>query len=359
MKRLIPLILVLVGCTHGREAPTTTAPTTSTTTTTVSASGITADSFGLFDVPADPRSFEAVEDLGVGWVRIQFRLGERDPELLLDVTGRLADEGIGLWLTIHHRDPDNVPDPDALARSERGSFPAVDEDRYVDDLAALIEEITSQILAAGGDPGEELIVQFSNEVIPSDHAPDQPSRYFHGSGDEYLRMLELTGSAAAAVDPAIGIAAGGISSSALDAILAAEAGDSRFAEVAAWNDRLLTEGEFDWVDVHIRGEADTIPLRLDWVHQRWSGPIAATEVGGVCDSGCSNIDAAYTPEFQASDLPAKMTALLDEGLEIVFWASLVESPDQEPQYEVEGLMTIDWEPKPAYRAYRELIESYR
>lgn len=92
------------------------------------------------------------------------------------------------------------------------------------------------------------------------------------------------------------------------------------------------------------------------IRERWDGPVAATEVGGLCDAGCSaNQVAAYTPDVQAVDPPKRMRILLDSGVDLIFWASLVESPDQEPQYQAEGLLTTDWVEKPAYGAYRELI----
>ncbi len=369
MRPLLTFILILAACaepgaveaTSTTQAPTTTT-TVATTTTTTMAPAITtgptaaAGNFGLFDLPNDSRSRDALDDLGVGWVRLQYRLGERDPNTVLQATQDLADAGVGIWLTLHQRDPGNVADPALLAATERGSLPALDETRYQNDVQTLIEAIVAQIEGAGGDAGTGLIVQFSNEVIPSDYAPDQPTRYFHGTGDEYLRMLDLTSQAVKTVDPNIGFAAGGISSGALDSILAYSAGEDRFEPIAQWNERMLAEGTFDWVDVHIRGEIDTIADRLEWVRTLWDGPIASTEVGGLCDSNCSAPDvAAYTPEVQAADLALRMTTLLAEGVDIAFWASLVESPDQEPQYEAEGLMTPDWNPKPAYATYRDLI----
>ena len=317
-----------------------------------------AANFGLFDLPVDQRSLDAVGELGVGWVRLQFRLGEREPGPLLAVVDQLAADGVGVWLTIRYRDPNNVADPELLAASDRGSFPPVDMSEYQQQVRQLISSVSNAIVAREGDPASSLVVQFSNEVIPNDHAPDQPARYFHGSGDEYLAMLANIREAVHSVAD-IPVAPGGISSSALDLVLAVEAEPGQHADlepVHEWNDRMLKEGAFDVVDVHIRGELDTMGSRVDWVRQRWNGPLVATEVGGFCDSSCAaNEIAEYTPTAQASDLPGRMRTLLDLGVDVVYWASLVESPDLEPQYQAEGLLTEDWEPKPAYAAYQNLI----
>lgn len=315
--------------------------------------------FGLFDLPVDSQSFDFLAELNSGWVRSQFRLGEKAPNTLSAITETLFADQNKLWLTLHYRNPENITDTEGLAASERGSYPPADTQAYQTEVTEFIDIFVQQLLNLGLDPEQYLIIQFSNEVVPNDVAPDQPLRYFHGSSQEYLDTLALTYEAIKNTGFDIPVAPGGFASATMEIILDYESDPIAFSDlqpVYDWNVRLLQEGTFDWLDVHIRNEIADIDKKVNWVQQHWLGPIASTEVGGICDTSCSQTEIdLYTPEVQAEDLPQRMQTIFEAGVEIAFWASLVESPDQEPQYEKEGLLTTEFEKKPAFNAYRDLI----
>ncbi len=313
----------------------------------------TADAFGIFDLSNDTRAFDAMHELGVGWARIQFRMGEASLDALTARTNDLFAEGFRLWLTLYHRDRDNVADQEGFDRSERGAFPPADAAAYRRLVQETITPLVDQLRAQGKAPGDWLVIQCANEVLPADvFPPDRPVRFWHGTADEYLATLSLTYDAVKALDLAIPVAMGGISSAMMERI------QEGVPEAVAWNDRLLREGRFDWADVHLRHAPEDLPAKVAWVKARWSGPLAATEVGGFCDGEgtCVNND-AYESAVQAEDLRQKMTTALEAGVDRVFWASLVQNLAVAPHFQQESLITIDWTKKPAFFAYQELIDA--
>ena len=310
-----------------------------------------ADTFGIFDISNDPRVFEAMHTLGVGWVRLQFRMGEADLRALTQRTETLFAEGFRLWLTLYHRDRANITDQAGFDQSERGAYPPAEAEAYRHLLAETLTPLVEQLRAQGKQPGAWLVVQLANEVAPADvFPPDRPMRFWHGTAEEYLATLRLTYEAVKAVDPLVPVAAAGISSAMMERVLAGE------PEALAWNERLLGEGRYDWADVHLRHRAEDVAAKVAWVRARHDGPVAATEIGGFCDGeGTCTTSTAYAGAVQAEDLEAKMAAALEAGLVRVFWASLVENPAVAPHFQQESLITIDWQKKPAFFAYEALI----
>ena len=77
--------------------------------------------YGIFDVPADRRAFSALNQLGVGWVRQQWQMGDdrsaRKLNILVESLPKLVRRGIGLWLTVYHRDRDNLDDHGTISRT--------------------------------------------------------------------------------------------------------------------------------------------------------------------------------------------------------------------------------------------------
>ncbi|MFQ5611246.1 MAG: sialidase family protein, partial [Anaerolineae bacterium] len=314
--------------------------------------------YGIFSFPADERSWQALDELGVSWVRLQYRLGEAPPALIAEY-GRVFREGYGLWLTLYPRDASNVLDPVAFEQSTRGGFPPADADRYMALVTETLRPLVEEIRAAGQSPADWLVVQLGNEVLPSDVAPEKPIRFWHGTSDEYLHTLALTGAALDRLDPDILLAAGGISSEALNVIVAYENDPAQFAgqpearAVYEWNERLLAEGKFDWLDVHLYHKIADIPAKVAWVRARWSGPLAATEIGGPDPAS----GAVYSPELHVADLSTRIPAALAAGVDRVFWTTLVETPAFGQQYGPMALITADWQRKPAFETYRQMIAS--
>jgi hypothetical protein len=311
------------------------------------------DLFGIFSFPAqDPRAWEALEELGVGWVRLQFRMGEEAPQPY----ARVLREGYGLWLTLYHRDPSNVPDPDLLARSERGGFPPENPGRYQALVRETLEPLVETLREAGKSPAHWLVIQLGNETLPSDVIPDQPARFWHGTSEEYLKTLALTYEAVKAVDPDIPIALSGIFSESMEAILAYEAGvDPKAAPVARWNERLLREGMADWADIHLYHRIESIPAKVAWVQARWDGPLAATELGGPDQA----VTSAYSETIHAADLRERLRTALRAGVGRLFWVTLMEQPAFGARYNPMALITADGQRRQAFGVYQEIIQGRR
>ena len=370
---LILLALILIACRPGGtlppggkppgSPPPAFTPTARANVATGNPGGVsvTAPSgvYGIFSFPAaDERSWQALAELRVSWVRLQYRLGEAPPDLITEY-GRVFREGYGLWLTLYPRDASNMLDPAAFAQSKRGGFPPADDERYITLVVKTLRPLVEEIRAAGRLPVDWLVVQLGNEVLPSDVAPPQPLRFWHGTSDEYLHTLALTRVALDRLDPDIPLAAGGISSEALNVLVAYESDPARFAgrpqarAMYKWYERLLSSGRFDWLDVHLYHEIAGIPAKVAWVRARWSGPLAATEIGGPDPT----TGAVYSPELHVEDLSTRIPTALNAGVDRVFWTTLVETPAFGQQYGPMALITPGWQRKPAFETYHRMIAS--
>ena len=304
------------------------------------------DRFVIFQVPAHRRSLRALHELGVGWIRLQLQMGERNKKHLL----MPLKTGHGLWLTLYHRDQLNMNETGTIGfrRSKRGGFPPADPRRYQKLIQDTLDPLVQYLHNQDKSPGEWLVIQINNEVAPTDIAPDRPKRFWHGTGDQYLETLSLAYDAIKAVDPTIPVAVAGISSVMMEFVLRGE------PSVVAWCERLLKEGRFDWADVHLRHALDTIPSKVAWMRDRWKGPLASTEFAGPDErSGM-----VYTEEGQADELAPRMEAALSAGVDRIFWAGLVENDFAGPIHAKEGLLEKNtWRRKPVFEAYRQFIQS--
>ena len=311
------------------------------------------DAFGVFGVPNDPRSLTELEALGVGWVRQQFRLGEpyrqrRQQHFVTRILPQLLAHGIGLWVTFYHRDPSNIIERGTVGyrAAKRGGFPPANVEKFQALVRNAVVAFRNAVRRSGRTPGKWLVFQFGNEVLPFDiHPPDKAVRFWHGTAEQYLAMLALAHDAAKSVDPDIPVAAGGISSAAMEAI------QSGHGAIEEWNDRLLRHGKFDIAAVHLRHRLADIPAKIAWVRARWRGPLAATEIAGPDPRV-----ATFTEAAQARDLRQRLTLARRHGVDRVFWAALADSFFVRPVHRQEGLIEPQaWRRKPAFEAYRRLI----
>lgn len=264
------------------------------------------DVYAIFSIPPDERSWPALDSLGVGWVRLQNQMGQVNQQLAIQFFSRVLTEGHGLWLTLHHRQRSNVADTLGFDASSRGSFPPADSVKYKELVRSNIQPLVDLLTSQGKDPGKWLVVQFANEVAPEDVLPPSPTRFFHGTSDEYLETLALTYPAVKSVDPSIPVASGGISSLTLKTIVEAGPNPSdSLQKIIDWNERLLTDGMVDWADIHLYHAIEEIPAKVAWVRQRWHGPLAATEVGGPDE----RTGAQYSDSLHAAELPERIATV--------------------------------------------------
>lgn len=356
--------LMVLSCTMATPAPRAARsgqPAAHEASGDLAGPGLLADSvpaaprsqqWGIVDIGVDMRAQEALVDLGVGWVRVGLKLGEKGWTNKLAKIRQIAAElqraGVGVWLTLFHRDPTNILENGTVgyAATQRGGFPPADPDRY----QALVEKAVGRLARTlgrnGRDPGDWLIVQFGNEVNPRDFfPPDRAVRFWHGTGDQYLDMVVLGHEAVKRIDPNIGVALGGISSGSMEQV------QQGVSAAVSWNDRLLAEGNTDWADVHLRHDLDQVGGKVGWVRRRWSGLLAATEIAGPDPRVVT-----WSEQAQADDLSPRMRTARRRGVDLAFWASLIENPNVAPIFRREGLIERDtWRRKPAFGKYQRLI----
>ncbi len=311
--------------------------------------------YGVFDIPVDNRVWPALDELGVGWIREQFRVGEADLDRAMVLYDRIFEEGYGLVLTVHHRDGSNIANQQSYLSSTRGSYPPQNPDKYKANIRFVVQRLTDALISHGRNPAESLMIQFSNEVLPIDLVPDTPTRYWHGTSDEYIETLRLTFDAVKEIGQ-IPVINAGIASLMLDGVVAIDRGllsDPDFEALYAFNERILREGQFDWVDVHLRHAIEDVQSKIDWVKERWSGKLIATEFAGP-DVRTS---ATFTEALQAQELVQRMEIASSGGVDRILWSHLMENPAVEDIYFQEGLIEYQtWRKKPAFFAYKEYLQ---
>lgn len=307
--------------------------------------------FGVTFLPGDWAGewpWIALRDLGIDWVRLDMWMGE--PEYAQHLKTRISRtlaEGHGLWLTLYHRDRSNIKDQKRLDQSTRGGFPAVDRVRYQELVRNTIQPLAEDLRAQGKNPKEWLVIQIENEVAPEDVAQPGPTRWWHGTADQYLETLSLGYDAVKSIDPEISVAVAGIASEALEIVRRDPNGAA-----SRWLDRMLREGRFDVADVHLYHAIDTIPAKVAWVRERWKGPLGATEVGGPDE----RTGATYSDVRHAEDLRARILAVQSIGINWIFWLSLTEAPTADRLGQTMGLTRTDGSRKPAFTVYQQLIK---
>ncbi|MBI2838123.1 MAG: hypothetical protein HYX75_07405 [Acidobacteria bacterium] len=312
------------------------------------------EAYGVFSFPVSDVSLDALAGLGVGWARLQFRLGEIDSGNAVLVT-QVFDRGVGLWLTLYHRDRTNISDTTGFDRSERGAFPPVDPVRYRQLVKEPLVILVDHLRGCGKDPAAWLVVQCCNEVLPSDVAPPTPRRFWHGTSDEYLRTLRLTVEAVKSVDPGIPVAVGGIASEAMEVLVSSAPATGWLRTLLErWQTRMLAAGAFQWADIHLYHEVESIPAKVQWVRTRWPGRLAATEIGGPDPA----TGAIYTEALHVRDLRLRMEAVRAAGIDRMFWTSLVETSSYpDPRFGPMALISITGRRKPAFGEYRKIIDT--
>lgn len=312
------------------------------------------DAYGVFSFPVSDASLDALAGLGVGWARLQFRLGEVDSGNAALFT-QIFDRGRGLWLTLYHRDRTNISDKTGFDRSERGAFPPVDPVRYRQLVRETVVILVEHLRRRGKEPAGWLVVQCCNEVLPSDVAPPTPRRFWHGTSDEYLRTLRLTEEAVKSVDPDIPVALGGIASEAMEVLVSiAPATGWMRTVLERWNTRMLAAGASQWADIHLYHDVESIPGKVRWLRTRWSGRFAATEIGGPDPA----TGAIYTEALHARDLRLRVEAVRAAGIDRMFWTGLVETSSYpDPRFGPMALISIAGRRKPAFGEYKKIIDT--
>ena len=128
------------------------------------------DRYGVFDIGGkdEPRIRKALADLGIGWVRLQYRLGERETDFC-----PVLKAGYALWLTIYNRDRNNIREQGTVGyhASSRGGFAPRDRLRYQDDIRRAVRPLAKFLRARGKRPADWRVIQIGNEVVPRDVYP--------------------------------------------------------------------------------------------------------------------------------------------------------------------------------------------
>jgi hypothetical protein len=122
---------------------------------------------------------------------------------------------------------------------------------------------------------------------------------------------------------------------------------------------------FDVANFHHYGPPGEARRRIEYVRGALDAvgaggkPIWVTEVGYASDTAQQREPAYQGAEGRAAWLTEMLPFLLELGVEKVFWFTLFDLPPSGGQFASHGLLDAELQPKPAARAFRDLIASAR
>jgi hypothetical protein len=353
---IVPVIGVLVlaaacgqagvGADHA-EVP---SPPTSAAATTTTATPSPATEFGVMaSGRQNPAPLvDAVTESDAQWVRVNVELGREHPDLTAYLTA-----GLDVVVTVVNTDPSNIDT--SLGTTDHypnAGFPYVSRDTYVADVRALLQPLVPQLHGS-----RQLIVECENEVGDAMVVPN--GRFWRGSTDQYLAVLDACYEATTSVDPAIRVSLSSFASESLDAVL--DPSDPHHDFAVDRIERLLHDGRYDMVDLHFYGCVADIAAKVAWVDSRRHAGTEwiSTENGGP-DLRCPTmtadwrIDGTAWDAAQADEVPVRLDACANAGGRVCLWFSFLDLKNEADQFSHLGLIDTRVRPprrKPAYDAF--------
>ena len=336
--------------------------------------------FGVhIDPNVTPSDLEALQSLGVGWVRFAVSWAQVEPipgqgyrwEQYDRPLKALSSAGLRPILIIT-----DVPEwaaqplPQDDTRKGCGPVRPEAETAFRDFIQALVERY-------GAPPYNVTYWEIANEpdYIPAAARPLSELNEISLGGcfglvwrSAYVRHLETAYRAIKAVQPTSTVVIGGL---AYDYFYWPERGergvfDPLFLDVVVGEERALDVADAlglhaysEWAErwapwgPDIQGKINYVRAQLDaWGYQ--DKPIVLTEVGRPSRS--PNGPGDYTPQKQAAYVPkvfARVLAVIPK--EPLIWYNLRDLPNETAAF---GLLTADGTPKPAFTAYRFAVRQF-
>jgi arylsulfatase A-like enzyme len=314
--------------------------------------------FGVFvgkQNTENPQYVQAVKDLGATWVRVGFHLGVKNQDYI-----QYLSAGINVILTVANEDPANIVTTYGTPQQwPNAGWPFKSKDLYEQEIRSALQPAQVYL-----KQGQKLWVQADNEV--TDAAVHPAYLYWRGTDDQYLVELQALYEAVKSVDPNIPVVLNGISSETL-AIL----GDPKNKNYPFFKtevSRYLTEGKYDVVDLHFYECVESIPAKIATAKQMMPAghPFnwISTENGGPhpnCKTSVSwRQNLAQFEQMQAQQVPARLSACVNNGGSICMWFSLFDLLKAADAFSHLGLLDPSTNPptqKPAYAAYKLFVAS--
>ena len=314
--------------------------------------------FGIY-VSQDVTTHQAVnatQQLGAGWVRLNFTLGVGDQTY----PQQYLSSGINVVLTILNQDPANiVKDYGTPQKWFAGGFPYNSKEKFQQDVRAVLQPELSYLKS-----GQQVWVQGGNEIFDASVVTAK-SYYWRGTMDQYLAQQQAIYEAVKSVNPDIPVVLASFSSGTLNQLIDPNDPGHKFA--VKYMTELLTQGKYDAIDLHFYGCVDDIPAKVkavkDLLPAGQTVPWISTENGGPMVE-CKSTPVSWTQDLtqfeklQAQQVPARLSACAEQGGSVCLWFSLFNIKRGSDAFNHLGLIDQDATPprqKPAYDAFKVFI----
>ncbi|MBI1742799.1 hypothetical protein HYR54_06990 [Candidatus Acetothermia bacterium] len=297
-----------------------------------------------------------VIDLGARWMRVNYNLDGNPPDFK-----SFLDGGVNLVITMVNRDPSNIDTSyGTLGQWPNAGFPFKSkiayQQRIKDSLTLLLPYLAQ---------GRQIWVQCENEI--GDVTQNPQSRYWRGTNEQYLAQLQAFNEAATSVNPSIPVVLTSFPSETLDAVI--DPNNQRNAFAVQRVTMFLTQGQYDAVDLHFYGCVEDISTKAKWVKEHMSADKRwiSTETSGP-DSRCRSTQVSYNQnptqfeQLQAQQVPARLSACVDNGGSVCLWFSLFDLANETDVFNHLGLMDGRVNPprqKPAYSAFKTFVANHQ
>ena len=318
----------------------------------------THNRFGVYvsqDVTTN-QSVNAVQQLGAGWVRLNFTLGAGDQTY----PQQYLASGINVVLTILNQDPVNImTDYGTPQKWFAGGFPYKSKEKFQQDIRAVLQPELSYIKS-----GRQVWVQGGNEIFDASVVTAK-SYYWRGTMDQYMAQQQALYEAVKSMDPDIPVVLASFSSATLDQLIDPNDPGHKFA--LKYVNEFLTQGKYDAIDLHFYGCVDDIPAKVKAVKDLLPAgrtiPWISTENGGPVTE-CKSTPVSWTQDLtqfeklQAQQVPERLSACAEQGGSVCMWFSLFNIKRGSDTFNHLGLLDQSATPprqKPAYAAFKTFL----
>ncbi len=289
-----------------------------------------------------PDSDDYAVELGAKWVRTNHDI-ERNAVtqniLLATQVPKFLDAGLNVLLTLSNQDDQNIDISfGTLTDWPNAGFPFLNETTYKESITTILEPLHAYL-----DQGRKIWVQCENEV--GDASVNTENRYWRGTTDQYLLLMNACTAAVHAADARFVAVMQGFASGPLDAVL--NPNDPAYDYQTDRISTLLSDAAYDAVDLHFYGCADVIDEKVAWIkgHMPAEKPWISTENSGPhpdCPGAPKWQDdlAAFEAE-QATEVTTRMTACAAAGGTVCLWFSLFDLDNESDGFNHLGLLDKD------------------
>ena len=301
-----------------------------------------------------PQAVDYVIDLGCGWVRMNNSLTGVSPNMK-----QYLDAGVNVVITFGNHDPVNCKTNYGLpSHWPSAGFPFISKQSYQDSVSNALMPVLPYLAA-----NRDVWVQCENEI--TDASLNTNSKYWRGTTSQYIDQLAAFHEVVKTINPSIPVVLSSFPSETMDTLL--NPSDTNYSYVSNRVSMMLTQGQYDAVDLHFYGDVRDIPSKIQVITNMMpSGKIWISTENGGPDYRCTNTPVHWDQnsnlfeQVQSIQVSNRLRACADNGGAICLWFSLFDLTNSGDVFCHLGLLDVTVSPprkKNAYYSFKDFTST--